>query len=114
MDASGVAYWLFDDEERHARRAAKILLHIFHPLFNCLSTDRMLKVSFFLVTLGHCFTICRKWPAAFWLEIELNLYLITLSNEKGFRDTFVLYLLCYTSSLSLCFERSLSCLTLDS
>lgn len=31
----GVAYWLFDDEERHARRAAKILLHIFHPLFNC-------------------------------------------------------------------------------
>lgn len=36
MDASGVAYWLFDDEEKHARRAAKILLHIFHPLFNCL------------------------------------------------------------------------------
>jgi hypothetical protein len=46
MDASGVAYWLFDDEERHARRAAKILLHIFHPLFNCLSTDRMLQGKF--------------------------------------------------------------------
>jgi hypothetical protein len=26
-----------------------------------------------LVTLGHCFTIRRKWPATFWLEIELNL-----------------------------------------
>lgn len=36
------------------------------------------KVSFFLVTLGHCFAIRRKWPAAFWLEIELNLYLLQL------------------------------------
>lgn len=49
MDASGAAYWLFDDEERHARRAAKILLHIFHPLFFLIVylLIECCKVSFF-------------------------------------------------------------------